>query len=92
MITKYRIRVSPRNRPTPRITKVDVERETPLYVWIDGKRCQKESGYLKYYDSWEEAKVVLMEQAKIRLDDIAGKYERTELCFNLIQALKNEGV
>jgi len=47
---------------TPKIKEVEIEKETPASVWINGRRYQKYSEYEKYYDSFLEAYTFLVKE------------------------------
>jgi hypothetical protein len=57
------------------IEPVEVEKETASSVWINGRRNNKRSGYDSYFDTWEEAKAYLLEQAERK---VAGRRRSLE--------------
>lgn len=65
MITKYRTRST-----IPEIDMIEVDRETNASVWINGVRRQKDSGYERFHDSWEEAHKSLIEKASRRIETV----------------------
>lgn len=59
------------------IEKVEIEKETPNFVYIDGGREAK-SGWRHYYDTWEEAHAYLLRKAQIEVADANLKLQQVE--------------
>ena len=49
------------------IEKVEVERETDSFVWINNRRVGKNTGYDQFWDSWEDALHFLLSRANDRV-------------------------
>ena len=43
-----------------RITEVEIEKETPAFIWINGDRTAKSTEYRSYVESKEMAKSMLL--------------------------------
>jgi hypothetical protein len=50
------------------IQKVEIERETDSYVWINGYRSRKKSEYECFFDTFIEAKEFLIKKAEMSVD------------------------
>lgn len=88
---KYRVRIHPRFLPSAKITPVKVDdRETEKFIFIDGKRIYKETGFLCFMDSFKEAKELLLKKAKIRVIDAQMELDKAHECFCLIEGLKED--
>jgi hypothetical protein len=62
------------------IRKVQVEQETEQSIWIDGGRRVKKRGFVKYFDSKEDAKDYAIKKIKTKIE----RHERS------ISNLKNQ--
>lgn len=49
------------------IEEVEVEKETDKSVWINGRRCAKESSFENYHATWEQAHEHLTARAEAKL-------------------------
>jgi len=89
---KYRVRIHPRFLPSAKIHKVEVdEKETAKFIWINGKRFYKETGFLCFMDSFDDAKKLLHKKARIRLNDAMIVLQEAERCMERIVALEDKG-
>ena len=61
---KYGARVRSRWGFSADIKAVDVDKETDKSVWINGERKAKDSEYMTYFDTHEQAKKQLIDQQK----------------------------
>lgn len=61
---KYQITLFQHGVDVSCIRAVEVERETSKSVWIHGARESKKTGYCNYCDTWEEARKLLILDAK----------------------------
>ena len=48
------------------IEKVEVERETDFFVWINNRKEGKNTGYDQIWDNWDDAKEYLLDKARTR--------------------------
>jgi hypothetical protein len=60
------------------IREVEVEKESPLCVWIKGSRSAKESSYLCYYKTRVEAKNRLIDHCQRLVDQARGRLQHEE--------------
>jgi hypothetical protein len=76
----------------PIITKVEVDKETYANVWINGQRVAKGSKYVKYFDTFFEAKNFLVHNAdrEVAMARIHLENESTKLA--IAQALKEDSI
>lgn len=70
------------------IEKIEVARETKHFVYLGKHRHAKDSGWQKYFDSWEDARDHLTEKAKRAVDSAKRSLERAEDQLSMIQELK----
>lgn len=70
------------------IRKVVVDRETPKCIWVDGRRQGKESGFGRYFDSFEEAKNYLLDKADQDLARARRLLQRAQAHHGNIKGLK----
>jgi len=69
---KYRVRFN-------RIERVNVERETEKFVVLpDGKREAKRTDRSNWFDSWEEAKWFLVNDAERVVNDLRNRLDRAK--------------
>lgn len=50
------------------IKKVRIERETEHMIWIDGRRCRKETEYERYFECLDDAKKYLLDKINCKID------------------------
>lgn len=63
--------------PGTKIVEIGIERETEKYIWLmGGLRQSKMSWGDKYFDSWLEAHTYLLEQGRMRLENLREDYEQ----------------
>ena len=67
------------------IRAVEVERETEASVWVNGRRCAKRADYHNYFDTWEEAKAFLVEEAERAL---TGAHRRLDAARSELERMK----
>ncbi len=84
MIVKYRTGGYGKNL----IEKIEVDRETEINVWIDGRRHAKDSLWHKYWDSWEDAHTFLLEKATRSLEGARRSLERAQSEHGNIKGMK----
>lgn len=84
MIVKYRTSGFGKNP----IEKIEVERETDSSVWIKGRRSVKDSSWLKYFDSWEDAHSFLLQKAEKNLISARRSLERAQGEHGNIKGMK----
>lgn len=73
------------------IKKVEIERETEASVWIKGRRQVKSSGYHSFFNTFEEAKAHLLEEAQAKCNAAKKNYERQQKLVESIRNLKEVG-
>ena len=74
----------------PAITAIEVERETESSVWIHGRRNAKRSGYLNYFDTFEQAKDFLLSEAHKIIDAKKAALGNAEAYLESIEALTDD--
>lgn len=70
------------------ITEVDIERETDKFVWIDGRRIAKRSGWENYFDSWDDAKKELLSCQESRCASLNEQLSKANFKLNQIIEMK----
>lgn len=71
------------------IEEVEVEKETPNFVWIKGWRYKKESEHHYYANTREEAINYLIKQKIDELTQLKIKTKRVELRIHQLEVLGN---
>jgi hypothetical protein len=71
------------------IEQVEVERETTASVWINGSRNAKVSDWKNYFDTWDEAKQYLLNQAEAKLTGARFRLQSARSEHGNIKGLKN---
>lgn len=85
MITKYRATAGFAGR----IKKVVVLRETSISIWTEhNRRESKCSSYYNYFDSFEEAKAFLVEQAEINIQSARNNLQSAQGRLGNVKGLK----
>jgi len=72
---------------TKGIETVTALRATEKTVWIGNRRCARKSHYEKYFDTYEQAKAYLLDQAKMKLERAKDNLERSEENLKYVQSL-----
>ena len=72
------------------IEKVEVERETEVSVWINGRRNAKDSSWYKYFNSWNEAHSFLIEKAESDVEAATNRLRRASANLQKIKSLTEE--
>lgn len=70
------------------IKEVEVEKETACFVWIKGHRNKKDTNYMKYFDTWDEAKLHLVSKANKRLEGLNHQVIQAEIELKSKQSLQ----
>ena len=71
-----------------KIRPVEVEKETPAFVFINGRRHSKKAADHGVFDTFEDAKQFLMDIAKDELDSIKARVDHARSKLEHIQQLK----
>jgi hypothetical protein len=88
--SKYMIRLSPRDLPSAKITKVEIIDETQNHVWLpDGKRFRKRSGYENFFNDRKEAYRALLRVALTKSESARWESERAFKCVGKVIELEN---
>lgn len=88
---KYKLTAWLHGDPRGCIVPVEVDRESDSSVWIGGRRCAKLSGYESYFDTFEEARSRLLEQAEERVAGHRRDLEKAETFAEQVRNLR-EGI
>ena len=71
------------------IVEVEVQRETEISVWINGRRRNKRSrDWANFFDRWDEAKAYLMEKYAARLAGARRRLEIAQSEYGNVKGLK----
>ncbi len=84
---KYQIKLSNRWDNEADIQPIEIEKETSKSVWIDGNRTLKRSSYWNFYDSFKEAKLVLLEAQRARIKRLQEALKKAESVLDDIKKL-----
>ena len=84
---KYMVKLSDEWDSVASIWPVEIERETPKCVWVNGNRKLKRSTYENFYNSFKEAKDALLEAQEIRVERLQGRLKMAESILNDIREL-----
>lgn len=58
------------NRWRGTVDPIEVERETEVSIWIDGKKCARHTQYNDYYPSFDEAKMALINRIQRKITSL----------------------
>jgi hypothetical protein len=75
---------------SPKITSVEVERFSKHYVWIGGRRYQRESNFESYYQEWKDARLVIIRLADSRAQSLRKELENANTRLSEALALPLE--
>jgi hypothetical protein len=70
------------------ITEVEVDRVSESSVWIDGRRVAIETSYTRYFDTWEQAHLFLMDFAEARLATARNDLKRAQDRLGNVKGMK----
>ena len=70
------------------ITRVEIERETLDFVWINGSRRGKRTKYDIYLDSWGKAKAILLKRAKAKIQVTQDKLKQAQGYMSEVEKLE----
>ena len=72
-----------------RIQEIEIERETNHYVWCNGHRNKKKTGFMCFFDTFDEAKKHLIDEAEnqikeneLRIESLKSKQVRLSKVLN----------
>lgn len=83
MIVKYRTKWN-------EIERVEIFRETDNFVYFgNGCREAKRSGFQNYFDTWEDAKAFLLDEAQKSIDAARRELQRAQAEYGNIKGMKN---
>lgn len=69
------------------IKEVEVERETDVSVWVNGRRCGKRTSWDNYFDTWAKAYSFLFDRATHTLEAAERRLESAKEQVAKIEAL-----
>lgn len=70
------------------IRTVEVERETEKCVWVKGRRQHRRSRYDNYFDTYDQARQFLIDEAQTRLAQAEQKVAQRRALLETVQALE----
>ena len=71
------------------VEKVEIEKETSVFVWIKGRRHKKETEYHGFFDTREEAFDYLIKQEIVEITLLKQKVQQKELRVYELEKLSN---
>lgn len=71
------------------IDPVEVSKETFSCVWVNGRRCNKQGGYINFYETWAEARDALAATYSRRVDDATRKALEAQAEYDRLMQLKD---
>jgi len=75
-----------------KIKEVEVEWETKKCIWIDGYRYPKKSDFYNYYDTWDEAKAVLIKRQERFIVEICAQLKNATDVLSAVKQLTADDV
>ena len=72
----------------PFVEKVQVERETPNSIWVDGQRRAKMASDVGYFDSFDRAKGFLLAIAKEKVKVANYRLKQAKAFIGNVKGLK----
>jgi hypothetical protein len=76
----------------PKIEKIEIERETAYFVWINGRRERKDSMGSKVFETFDDAKTYILDMINGKIDYHESEVKRLKKMFATITCIKNEDI
>lgn len=70
-----------------KIEEVEIERETEKFYFIGGRRCEKDGWAGAVYDTWEQARDVMIKRSEERIVSLKSDISREEEYLTKIKEL-----
>lgn len=74
-----------------RIERIEIERESASCVWVNGRKRAKHTSWESYFNSFEEAKASLVQEAEEEVESAKADLQRARSKLGNAQSLKDLG-